>query len=52
MVKNHDQQPRIFPYPAEVYLGPHQTSMLELFVKTVNDFKPLIIFANKLHRTV
>ena len=35
---------------AEAYLGPNQTSAIELFTKIVNGLSPLTIFEKKLHR--
>ena len=33
----------------KVYLGPCQTSVIKIFVRTVNDNKLLCIFAKKFH---
>ena len=34
---------------SNTHLGPHQTPMMDLFAKIVNDLKQIIIFAKKLH---
>ena len=39
---------RTYNFRTEVYTEPYETSKTELFVKIVNGFKPLIIFAKKL----
>ena len=40
---------RTFNFRTEAYTEPCETSKMELFVKIVNSFKPLIIFTKKLH---